>query len=76
MSLDAVFKAFGYQIVETDNFAGDYPNESFLALPGMSKDAAQEIADAINAVHCAHPSAPRFWKVVGDLYILAPGFEP
>jgi hypothetical protein len=62
------------RIVNTDNFGSDYPNESFV-LHRMNKDAAEEIAEVLNK-HFSGPMAPRYWKVVEDDYVLAPGFEP
>ena len=62
------------RIVETDNFGGDYPDEKFLNLFYMGKEAAQKVADAIN--EAARPNASRFWKVVLNDYQLQPGFEP
>ena len=62
------------RIVETDNFDGDYPNESFL-LGNMSRHAAMGIARAINN-HLSGPNDRRYWKVVDDGYKLQPGFEP
>lgn len=62
------------RIVETDNFARDYPNETFLALPSMTEKHATAVADAINR---GFPeNSGRFWKVVEDEYVLQPGFEP
>lgn len=65
-----------WKIVEGDNFCGDYPNEKFVNLPPTSKEKAQSIADAINAVFCNYDNAPRYWRVVEKDYELAPGFEP
>lgn len=63
------------KIVETDNFGGDYPNESFVNIPLVYEETdAQAIADAINKA-CGGGRAPRYWKVVPDDYKLAPGFE-
>lgn len=61
------------RIVNTDDFDGDYPDESFLLWP-MTKADAQLIADAINRV--AGMDNRRYWKVVEDDYVLQPGFEP
>jgi hypothetical protein len=61
------------RIVNTDNFGGDYPNESFILWP-MRKDCAEKIADALN--ENAGPHASRFYKVVENDYVLQPGFEP
>ena len=65
------------KIVNTDNFNGDYPNESFVTglAWGMNAAQAKRIADAINAEFCG-PTMPRYWKVVPDDYVLSPGFEP
>ena len=62
------------RIVETDNYGRDFPNESFLPVPSMSRDDAERIATLINKV--AGPTSDRFWKVVGEDYKLQPGFEP
>lgn len=63
------------KIIETDNFGGDYPDEKFLSLPPMTKEAAEMVADAINRV-CSGPDRPRFWRVVENDYTLQLGFEP
>ena len=68
-----------YSIVETDNFGGDYPNESFL-IRHIKKETAEVIADLINKEKNSLGDYPRFWKVVKDTYTepykLQPGFEP
>ena len=61
------------RIVDTDNFGGDYPNETFLLWP-MPKQMAQEVSDVLNRWNGS--DAPRFYKVVPDDYKLQPGFEP
>lgn len=65
-----------YRIVETDNYGGDYPDESFVEnLPVLyEREQAQTIANAINSVIPASHS--RYWKVVEMPYTLQPGFEP
>lgn len=63
------------RIVETDNFGGDYPDESFLKLPPMSEEMANKVCDVINDC-CSGPNEPRYWKVVPEGYKLQPGFEP
>lgn len=65
-----------FNIVETDNYGGDYPDEKFVEnLPYLlTKDAAKKIADAINSTVPASHS--RYWKVVEMPYELQPGFEP
>ena len=66
-----------YKIVETDNYAGDYPDEKFVNVPSSpNHKKMQDIADAINASFCTRDYAPRYWKVVEDNYKLQPGFEP
>jgi hypothetical protein len=62
------------RIVETDNFAGDYPNESFLNAHVGNKASAQKIADALNEAQ--GPMGPRFFKVVVGPCELQGGFEP
>jgi hypothetical protein len=64
-----------YRIVETDNFAGDYPDEKFVSLPLLSKREAEKISSVINEC-LSGESSPRYWKVVEDGYELIPGFEP
>ncbi len=63
------------RIVETDNFNGDYPDESFLIPKGFTKKEAEDIAEIMNT-RCSSPEASRYWKVVEDDYKLQPGFEP
>jgi hypothetical protein len=65
-----------FKIVNTDNFGGDYPDEHFVNLPPMTREAAQEIADTINRHHCNGGYATRYYKVVPSDYALQPGFEP
>lgn len=62
------------RIIETDNFAGDYPDEQFVNLPRMTKEHARQVADAINDGFPEHSS--RYWRVVDDDYVLQPRFEP
>jgi hypothetical protein len=65
------------RIVNSDNFDGDYPDESFLDLPQMPAAACKVICDEINnAVNTPRGWHPRYWKVVDDDYVLQPGFEP
>ena len=61
-----------FMIVETDNYDEDYPFEKFLALPPMTREAADEIASVINR----YLSDDRFWKVEPVGYKLHHGFEP
>lgn len=63
------------RIVETDNFGGDYPDESFVNIPSVSKEHATRICEAIND-SCSSDHDPRWWKIVEDDYKLSPGFEP
>jgi len=63
-----------FKIVESDNFGGDYPDESVLPLPFMTREHATSVAEAING---GFPNnMPRFWRVVTGDYALKPGFEP
>ena len=63
------------RIIETDNFDGDYPNESFVNLPSLPLEAAERLADIINGC-CSGATAHRYWRVVDNDYKLQPGFEP
>lgn len=62
------------KIVNTDNFGGDYPNESFVNLPPLKKSAIKLITFIINK-ECSGNDASRYWKVVEDSYKLAPIME-
>lgn len=62
------------RIVNSDNYGGDYPNESFLNLPLLQAGRAELIANAIN--FAIGEDGPRYYKVVPDDYVLQPGFEP
>ncbi len=61
------------RIVNTDNYGGDYPDESFILWP-MSKVSAEKITTILN--QDAGPEASRYFKVVDMDYKLQPGFEP
>lgn len=64
-----------YRIVDTDNFNGDYPNESFVEDAEFETLAlAQCTADEMNMG--GGPYASRYFKVVEMPYELQPGFEP
>jgi len=68
-----------FSIIETDNFGGDYPNESFV-IRHLKKETAEAIADLINKDQHEFGDGPRYHKVVEDSYSkpykLQPGFEP
>lgn len=74
-----------YCVVETDNFGGDYPDESFVAWidsKGMhnpyhfdKKDVAEGVATAFNAIDSSKNSS-RYYKVVEKNYKLLGPFEP
>ncbi len=75
------------KIVNTDNFGGDYPNESVVSLRDADgrtyilyviEKAAQSVADALNGVQGGTDAYPalRYYKVVPNDYVLQPGFEP
>lgn len=64
-----------YRIVNTDNFDGDYPNETFTDEgPFVFRDQAQVRADVMNEDLGEH--SRRYYKVVEMPYTLQPGFEP
>lgn len=65
-----------YYIVETDNFGGDYPDESFVNLPPTPYAQAEKLVALINDIFCSRPDDRRYWKIVREDYKLAPGFEP
>ena len=65
----------GYKIVETDNYNGDYPDEKFVNIPPLPKEAAEVIREVINTF-CCGPDAKRYWKVEESTYVLQPEFEP
>lgn len=62
-----------FYVVETDNFGGDYPDESFVG-PPLSEPAANAVAEVLNRE--AGPNSERYYKVVPLGYKLVPGFEP
>ncbi len=62
------------RIIETDNYGGDYPNESFVNIPDMPKEQCEVIAKVINDFTGEHHS--RYYRVVENDYKLQPGFEP
>lgn len=66
-----------YVIVNTDNFDGDYPDETFVqGLPTFfDKAHAQAVCDAING-HESRAQAARYYKVESEGYVLQPGFQP
>ena len=63
------------RIVNTDNFGGDYPDESFVDLPPLEQNLAERLCNAINDAWSGDYS-PRYWRIVDDDYTLVPGFEP
>lgn len=63
------------RVVETDNFNGDYPDESYSGPAGLTEEQAKKRADQANNLWSGQ-HAPRYWKVVDDDYELLPGFEP
>lgn len=65
-----------YRIVETDNHAGDYPDEKFVTLPLLLESQAERIAGSINEILCVDDRSDRYWKVVDQDYQLIPGFQP
>ena len=73
-----------YHVIETDNYDGDYPDESFITYTDEKgktriftfdiKDKAQSIATAFN--NLTPENSPRFFKVVEKNYKLSGPFEP
>lgn len=63
-----------FRVVNTDNFGGDYPNESFVGEEFAEQDEAQKYADKLNGPYADY--LPRYNKVVELPYKLQPGFEP
>ena len=63
-----------WKIVETDNYAGDYPDESFVNIPPLPLPHASAVAKAINAAFGENHH--RYWMVKPEDYQLQPGFEP
>lgn len=63
-----------YRIVNTDNFGGDYPDETFVGDEYADEETAQRKADELNGPYPEHSS--RYYKVVKLPYDLVPGFEP
>jgi hypothetical protein len=66
------------KIVDTDIFAGDYPNEQLIADHITNKEMGEVMVEALIAKYCApnNPYVYRYYKLVEDDYKLQPGFEP
>lgn len=64
-----------FRVVNTDNFGGDYPNESFVC-PPLSKPLCEMIATELNGPEAGWNYMSQYYKVVPDGYKLQPGFEP
>lgn len=62
-----------YRIIETDNFGGDYPGESFYGPRLREKSRAEAIADLMNEE--GGPHSARYYRVVDADYKLSPGQE-
>lgn len=65
-----------WAVVDTDNFAGDYPNEKFVG--GTETGVTKVVAEILAATHNDKMTdySPRFWRVVRLPYTIQPGFEP
>lgn len=64
-----------WKVIETDNFGGDYPNESFVSpTPSLSEEEAKILAVLLNSF--TGPNHPRFYRAVNSEYKLQPAFEP
>lgn len=61
-----------WRVVETDNYGGDYPNESFHG-PWLTEEAAKQVADIFNN---GSKDGSRWYTVKHYTYKLQPGFEP
>lgn len=61
-----------WRVVETDNYGGDYPNESFHG-PWLTAEAAKQVAGIFNN---GSRNASRYFVVKHYTYKLQPGFEP
>ena len=68
-------KGIKMKIVNADNFEGDSANETFVNLPSLDNELAMKLCDRINEAWSGD-YALRYWKIVGDDYVLSPGFEP
>lgn len=64
-----------WQIVDTDNFGGDYPNEKVFIGNLTTQALAERIAEAINNRFISNHSS-RFYKVTDSSYKLRSGFQP
>lgn len=66
-----------YLVVSSDNFGGDYPNETFVSVPMTQTQAAEHCRKLNTELERQFGSAsPRWHKVVEEGYKLEPGFEP
>ena len=63
-----------YGVIDTDNFGGDYPNETWIIQCWLSERGAQEIADVLNRE--SGENSQRCYKVQQQGYKLQPGFKP
>ena len=63
------------KIVNTCNFDSDYPNESEVNLPYMTKETADHLCHIFNS-RFSGDYATRYYKVVENDYTLKGGFEP
>lgn len=62
-----------FRIIETDNYGGDYPNESFHGPSIRDGERAQKIADLMNEE--GGDRSARWYRVVPAEYRLSPGQE-
>jgi hypothetical protein len=68
-----------WRVVETDNGAGDYPDEKFVAIDIAGPVLAEGFAKMWNALINENDPKERIFKVVEHIeirYKLIPGFEP
>jgi hypothetical protein len=65
------------KIIDTDNFGGDYPDETVIAEGIKDRRFAEVMCAALVEKFCSHhPQADRYYRVVEDDYVLQPGFRP
>lgn len=71
---ERIYSVNRFGVVDTDNYAGDYPNEKFVVQCWLREETARAIAKLLNEEIVGE--RPRWYKVVERGYQLQPGFEP
>lgn len=72
MGSEEVKRGWQYRIIETDNYGGDYPNESFHG-PRMTFEDCEATVEIWNK--STGPNADRYYRTVPTDYKLQPGQE-